>query len=69
MTKTMKIEGMMCTHCENRVKKVLESLPQIDSADVSFEKGTAIITLKEDISDDTLKNTIEEQDYKVISIE
>lgn len=69
MTKTMKIEGMMCGHCEARVKKVLEALPQVSEAEVSHEKGTAVVTLSEALSDDCLKKTVEEQDYKVISIE
>ena len=69
MTKTMKIEGMMCGHCEARVKKVLEALPEVESADVSHEKGTAVVTLNAEISDDTLTKTVEEQDYQVISVE
>ncbi len=69
MTKTMKIEGMMCGHCEARVKKVLEALAEVDAAEVSHEAGTAIVTLNTEASDDLLKNTVEEQDYKVISIE
>ena len=69
MTKTMKIEGMMCGHCEARVKKVLQALPEVESADVSHEKGTAVVTLNAEISDDTLTKTVEEQDYQVISVE
>ena len=69
MTRTMKIEGMMCGHCEARVKKVLEALPEVESADVSHEKGTAVVTLNAEISDDTLTKTVEEQDYQVISVE
>ena len=69
MTKTMKIEGMMCGHCEARVKKVLEALPEVAEAVVSHEAGTAVLTLAGEITDDVLKKTIEEQDYKVISIE
>ncbi len=68
MKKTLKIEGMMCGHCEARVKKVLEKFPQVDNAEVSHEKGTAVVTLNSDISDTELKNAIEEQDYTVVSI-
>ncbi len=69
MTKTMKIEGMMCGHCEARVKKSLEALAQVSSAEVSHEKGTAVVTLSSDISDEELKKAVEEQDYKVVSVE
>ena len=69
MTKTMKIEGMMCGHCEARVKKVLEALPQVDEAAVSHEAGTAVLTLNAEIDNDVLKKTVEDQDYKVIGIE
>ena len=69
MTKTMKIEGMMCGHCEARVKKVLEALPEVAEAAVSHEAGTAVLTLSSEIADEVLKKTIEDQDYKVISIE
>ena len=69
MTKTMKIEGMMCGHCEARVKKVLEALPQVDAAEVSHEAGTAIVTLNAEVADDVLKETVEAQDYKVLSIQ
>lgn len=65
MTKTMNIEGMMCPHCENRVKQVLEALEEVEKAEVSHEKGTAVITLKSDISDEILKSTVENQGYKV----
>lgn len=65
MTKTMNIEGMMCPHCENRVKQVLETLEEVEKAEVSHEKGTAVITLKSDISDEILKSTVENQGYKV----
>ncbi len=68
MKKTMKIEGMMCGHCEARVKKVLESLEQVEAAEVSHEKGTAIVTLKTAITDEELKKVIEDQDYKVLEI-
>ncbi len=69
MEKTMKIEGMMCGHCEARVKKCLEALPEVAEAVVSHEAGTAVVTLNGDISDDLLKKTVEEQDYKVISVQ
>ncbi len=69
MVKTMKIEGMMCGHCEARVKKCLEELPQVSEAVVSHQEGTAVVTLNADISDAELKKTIEDQDYKVISIQ
>mgnify|MGYP002542526638 CR=1 FL=1 len=68
MKKTMNIEGMMCMHCENRVKKALETIPEVESAEVSHESGTATVTLKSEIDDTVLKNTVEEQDYKVVSI-
>ena len=69
MTKTMKIEGMMCGHCEARVKKVLEALPQVDEAEVSHTAGTAVVTLNAELDDETLKKTVEDQDYKVVGIE
>lgn len=68
MTKTMTIEGMMCGHCEARVKKCLEALDQVTEAVVSHEAGTAVLTLSGDVSDDVLKSTVEAQDYKVVSI-
>lgn len=68
MQKTMKIEGMMCGHCEARVKKSLEALEQVDEAVVSHEEGTAVVTLNAEISDDELKKTVEDQDYKVLEI-
>ena len=68
MTKTMKIEGMMCGHCEARVKKVLEALPGVTGAEVSHEKGTAVVTMAEEVADDVLKKAVEDQDYKVVSI-
>lgn len=67
-TVTMEIEGMMCGHCEARVKKVLEALPEVAFAEVSFEKGTAVLTLSKEVSEDVLKRTVEEQDYKVKKI-
>lgn len=69
MTKTMKIEGMMCGHCEARVKKCLEALEQVTEAVVSHEAGTAVLTLNAEIGDEVLKKTVEDQDYKVISVE
>ena len=69
MIKTMKIEGMMCGHCEARVKKVLEALPEVDAAEVSHEAGTAVVTLNAGIDDDVLKKAVEDQDYKVLGIE
>ena len=69
MVKTMKIEGMMCGHCEARVKKVLEALPEVEQAEVSHEAGTAVVTLCADIADDILKKTVEDQDYKVTDIQ
>ena len=69
MTKTMKIEGMMCGHCEARVKTVLEALAEVDSAEVSHEAGTAVVTLNSDVQDEVLKKTVEDQDYKVTSIQ
>ena len=69
MTKTMNIEGMMCGHCEARVKKALEALAGVESAEVSHEKGTAVVSMSADVSDDTLKEAVEAQDYKVDSIQ
>ena len=69
MEKTMKIEGMMCGHCEARVKKALEALEQVESAAVSHEAGTAVVTLKSDVADDVLKKAVEDQDYKVLSVQ
>ena len=69
MKKTMKIEGMMCAHCEARVKKALEALDGVESAEVSHEKGTAIVSLKADVADSTLKQAVEAQDYKVTAVE
>ena len=69
MTKTMNIEGMMCGHCEARVKKALEALDAVSEAAVSHERGTAVVTLSSDISDEKLKETVEAEDYKVTSIQ
>ena len=69
MKKTLHVEGMMCCHCEARVKKALEALPAVDEAVVSHEAGTAIVTLNAEVSDADLKKAVEDQDYKVTSIE
>ncbi len=69
MTKTMKIEGMMCGHCEARVKKCLEALEQVSEAVVSHEAGTAVLTLSAEVSDEELRKAVEAQDYKVLSVE
>ncbi len=69
MQKTMKIEGMMCGHCEARVKKCLEALQEVKEAVVSHEAGTAVVTLNTEVSDEILKKAVEEQDYTVVSIE
>ena len=66
MEKTMKIEGMMCAHCEARVKKCLEALPQVDEAVVSHERGTAVLKLNADVSDDVLKKAVEDQGYEIV---
>ncbi|MDO5391779.1 MAG: heavy metal translocating P-type ATPase [Eubacteriales bacterium] len=68
MKKTMEIKGMMCGHCEARVKKCLEALPQVEEAIVSHKDGTAVVTLAEALDDAVLKKTVEDQDYEVISI-
>ncbi len=69
MTKTMHIEGMMCGHCEARVKKTLEALDAVSEAVVSHENGTAVVTLSAEVSDETLKEAVEAQDYKVTSVQ
>ena len=69
MKKTLHVEGMMCCHCEARVKKALEALPAVDAAVVSHEAGTAIVTLNTEVSDADLKKAVEDQDYKVTGIE
>ena len=69
MKKTMKIEGMMCAHCEATVKKCLEALPEVEEAVVSHQEGTAVVNLNADISEETLKKTVEEKDYKVLSVQ
>ena len=69
MKKTLHVEGMMCCHCEARVKKALEALPAVDEAVVSHEAGTAIVTLNAEVSNADLKKAVEDQDYKVTGIE
>lgn len=69
MTKTMKIEGMMCGHCEARVKKVLEALDGVEQAEVSHETGTAVVEMTEEVADEVLKKAVEDQDYKVLGID
>ena len=69
MNKTMKIEGMMCPHCEARVKKTLEALEGVASAEVSHTAGTAVLTLTQDVDNALLKSAVEAQDYTVLSIE
>ena len=69
MKKTMKIEGMMCAHCEARVKKALEALTEVESAEVSHEKGTAVVTFSGELADAALQKAVEDQDYKVLGIQ
>ena len=69
MTKTMNITGMMCGHCEARVKKTLEAIEGVKEAAVSHETGTAVVTLDADVADSVLKEAVEAQDYPVTSIE
>ena len=69
MTKTMQIEGMMCGHCEANVKKALEALDGVQSAEVSHTEGTAVVTLSAEVADDVLKEAVEEKDYKVTGIQ
>ena len=69
MKKTLKVEGMMCSHCEARVKKALEALPEVTEAVVSHAAGTAIVTLNADVADDVLKKAVEDQDYNVTGIQ
>ena len=68
MTKTMKIEGMMCGHCEATVKKALEALDGVTNAEVSHEKGEAVVNLSAEVAEDVLRKAVEDEDYKVISI-
>ena len=69
MIKTVKIEGMMCPHCEAAVKKAMEELPQVDSAEVSHEKGTAVLTLNSELDNDIIKQAVEAKEYTFISAE
>ena len=69
MEVTMKIEGMMCGHCEAAVKKALEAIPTVVSAEVSHEKGTAVVKLSGETPKDILKKAVEDKDYKVVSIQ
>ena len=69
MTKTLKIEGMMCMHCEARVKKALEAVPGVESAAPDHEAGVAVITLGAPVEDEVLRAAVEAQDYKVTGIE
>ena len=68
MKKTLKIEGMMCGHCEATVKKALEGLEGVQEAVVSHESGTAVVVLNREVADDMLKKAVEEKDYKVITV-
>ena len=69
MKKTMKIEGMMCMHCEAAVKKALEEIEGVESAEVSHEAGTAIVTAEESVTDEVLKKAVEDKEYVVLEIE
>ena len=69
MTKTLKVEGMMCAHCEARVKKALEAVPGVESAAADHTAGTAVVTLAGPVADETLKAAVEAQDYKVLGVE
>ena len=69
MTKTLKVEGMMCQHCEARVKKALEAVDGVESAVADHNLGTAVVTLKADVSDEALIKAVEAQDYQVLGVE
>ena len=69
MTKTMKIEGIMCGHCEARVKKALEALDGVTEASASHETGIAVVTLEKEVANEVLKKAVEDQDYKVLDIQ
>ena len=69
MTKTLNVEGMMCEHCEARVKKALEAISGVENAVADHNANTAVVTLSTEVSDDVLIKAVEDQDYKVISIE
>ena len=68
MEKTMNIEGMMCPHCSGRVQKALEELPEVASAEVSHESGTAVVSLASDVADDVLTKPVEDAGYKVTGV-
>ena len=68
MTKTIEIQGMMCPHCEATVKKALEALAGVASAEVSHKNGTAVVTFTSDVSDDILRSCVQDKDFTVISI-
>ena len=68
MTRTFNIEGMMCDHCEANVKKTLEAIDGITGADVSHEKGTAVITLDKDVDEEVIRKAVEDKDYKFVSM-
>ena len=69
MTKTLKVEGMMCMHCEARVKKALEAVPGVESAVADHSAGTAVVTLSAPVENEVLKAAVEAQDYKVLGVE
>ena len=69
MKKTLKVEGMMCSHCEARVKKALEAVPGVESATADHNNGTAVVTLSAPVADDALRAAVEAQDYKVLGVE
>ena len=69
MEKVMKIEGMMCPHCQARVKKTLEALPQVEEAEVNWQEGTAVVKLSQRVDNEVLKKAVEDQDYQVLSVE
>ena len=69
MTKTLKVEGMMCPHCEARVKKALEAIPGVENAVADHTQGTAVVTLNAPVADDVLRDAVEAQDYRVLGVE
>ena len=69
MTKILNVEGMMCMHCEARVKKALEAIPGVESAAADHTAGTTVVTLKEPVADETLRAAVEAQGYKVLGLE
>ena len=69
MTKTLKVEGMMCEHCEARVKKALEAVPGVESAAADHNAGTAVVNLKAEVEDEALRSAVEAQDYRVLGVE